>query len=217
MKDIIVYVARHGTTELNQKNEFRGNIDCSLDKKGMQDARVLSKYFGGIDLSVIVSSDKKRTKQTTEQIKKNQPDDITVIYNENLRPWNVGEFGGLPKNVENKEKLKYYVDHPDVNIPGGESLNAFRSRIRPLLVQAAKYGKRSPKPLLLVVHSSVIHEVGATFGPHHEAAHVKPGGVAAIYVNNGDVSVEPIFKPDEKATTQNVLGSVSGQSADTVS
>lgn len=212
-KNIVLYVARHGRTVMNEENKFRGDADPSLDKNGFKDANELAFWFSNIELSFIVASSKRRALSTAEVVylgKQTNPDECAAHLkpypNDLLYPWNVGDFGGLPKNEENKARLQFYVDNPSICVPGGTSLNEFKCRVHPLFQEAAEEGERTGVPGLLVVHSSVIHEIGEYFGEHHEDAHVKPGGVAAVYVRNGYYDVEPIFKPDQRASTQNILG-----------
>jgi uncharacterized phosphatase len=192
-KHILVYAARHGTTDLNQQDAFRGPIDAPLDKAGFQDAHKLAALFMPIEISVIFHSDKKRTRETAKTVAALKG--MEVYANPNLAAWNVGDLGGQPKNEENLELVKWHVEHPDVPLPGGESLNAFKTRIHPLIVDAVDIGLKTGVPPLLVVHSSVIHEIGTMIGGHHEYSLVEPGGVAAIYIQDGELDVEPIFKP----------------------
>jgi broad specificity phosphatase PhoE len=214
---IALFCARHGETTLNKLHVFRGDKDPPLDAKGFRGANELAFYFQPIELSFIVCSDKQRTQSTADIIylaKKTNldepnPIDLKPYPNEFLRPWNVGDFGGKPKNKENIEKLQRYVDNPDIPVPGGTSLNEFRARVRPLFMEAVEVGINTGVPGLLVIHSSLIHEIGTTFGTSHEDANVKPGGVVAVYTTDSTDSgfmVKAIFKPDTEATTQNILG-----------
>lgn len=215
-KDIVLYVARHGTTGMNMENKFRGDADPALDAKGYRDANELAFYFEPIELSFIVSSSKIRAATTAQVIslqktlKKSVDDscqfDLHPVLNELLFPWNLGDFGGKPKSDENVREVQEYIENPDRPVPGGTSLNDFRARVRPLFKEAIEASINCGVPGLLVVHSSVIHELGETITGNHEAGHVKPGGVAAVYIQNGELGVEPIFKADLKATTQNILG-----------
>lgn len=211
--EIVLYLARHGRTELNEQNVFRGDKDPPLDKNGFKDANELSFYFKPIDLSFIVCSSKIRAATTAEIIYlgkvtdcEHEAEQLCPVNNELLKPWNVGIFGGKPKNEENTKLLQQYVDNPYLPVPGGTSLNEFKGRIHPLLKEAAEIGIQTGVPGLLVVHSSIIHEAGEFFGNHHEDAHVKPGGVAAVYISGNSIGIKPIFKVDDRATTQNVLG-----------
>lgn len=192
-KHILAYIARHGTTDLNKDDCFRGPIDAPLDSSGLRDAQALAKFFNPIEISSIFHSNKRRTRTTAETV--GRAKDLPIHANPNLAAWNVGDLGGQPKSKENLEIVKYHVDHPDISMPGGESLNFFKSRVRPLIQDAVEMGVKTGIPPLLVAHSSVIHEVGAMIGGHHEYALVEPGGVVAIYIQDGKLDVEPIFKP----------------------
>lgn len=203
-KHILVYVARHGTTDLNVANAFRGPVDVPLDKAGWRDANTLAYYFEGIDLCVIVHSDKSRTRETAKTIASKHPG-IKLIENSGLNAFNVGILGGKPKNEENLAIVQRHVQNPDDPIPGGESLNQFRGRVRPLIQEAVNLGLQTGVAPLLVTHSSIIHEVGMIIGGHHEYTLVEPGGVAAIYIQNGKLDAEPIFKPRKDHPTAETI------------
>lgn len=192
-KHILVFIARHGTTELNQKDQFRGPIDAPLDKLGSRDAYQLAHYFEPIEISHIFHSDKKRTRETAKIIgdaKGEEP-----VGNEGLQAWNVGKLGGKPKDDENLEIVEWHVQNPDIPLPGGESLNEFKDRIHPLIIEAIEKAEEIGVPILIVAHSSVIHEVGVMVSGKHDHTLVEPGGVCAIYIQDGKIDAEPIFKP----------------------
>lgn len=201
-KTIVLYCARHGSTQLNSDNCFRGNADPPLSAKGFREANQLAHYIQPEEVSFIVASAKKRAKQTADVIsvaKKLGPEtkyDICPTTNEGLFAWNVGNFSGKPKDKENLDKLQEYIDDPDLVVPGGESLSNFRYRVRPLIQEAIETSDELGCPGLLVVHSSVIHELGEVFHKDHTAALVKPGGLVAVFYSNGKLNVEAIFKPE---------------------
>lgn len=198
-KHILVYVARHGTTDLNKKDAFRGPIDAPLDKSGVRDANQLAYYFEPIDLSCIVHSAKIRTRETA-RIVGQRKQGVRMSENADLAAWNVGDLGGQPKSKENEALVDWHVKHPSIPLPGGESLDAFKARVRPLIANAIELGIRYADPPLIVAHSSVIHEVGAMLSEDHEHTLVEPGGVAAIYIKAGKLDSEPVFKPRAKST-----------------
>jgi broad specificity phosphatase PhoE len=199
MNEPILYVARHGSTELNQGDCFRGHLDVPLSAKGYREANQLAFYLQPIELSFIVASSKKRAVATADVISLAKTVDDKpnpVLKNDGLFAWDVGNFGGKPKNQENLDKLQEYIDSPNKVVPGGESLNTFRDRVRPLIEEAIKTSEENGVPGLLVVHSSLIHELGEMFHKDHTAALVKPGGLAAVHVSNGTLKAEAIFKPE---------------------
>jgi len=194
-KTVILYCARHGSTTLNGQDCFRGKVDVPLDKAGMRDAHALAFYFDPIDLSFIVHSDRKRTEMTAGAIAEKKG--MEMHATPNLRAWNVGVFSGKPKNAENVAAVEHYVDSPDEQIPEGESLNEFKQRVRPAIIEALKLANHNGEPGLLVVHSSIIHEISSMFHGDHEMELVEPGGVVAIYYDGKTAKSEAIFKARE--------------------
>jgi len=191
----LAYFVRHGTTTLNAKNCFRGTMNPDLNEEGRADAKRLAEYFGAKDLSALFYSNKNRSEETAGIIAQRKPR-IRCFGTESLWPLNVGDFSGQPKDDKNQAKMDWYVDNPSVSIPGGESLNDFKSRIRPCIMEALEIANKSGAPVLCVVHSSVIHEVSTMFEGHHSKALVKPGGVVEVYTENGQIHARPILKPD---------------------
>lgn len=192
---IVAYFCRHGQTTLNAQNMFRGAMNPDLNAKGRQDANILAKYFEPIDLSAIFYSDKKRSTETAQIISAKKPE-IGCFGTPNLWAWNVGKFSGKEKTTENKAELEHYIQNPDIPIPDGESLNEFKSRIRPCIKEAIQVADEMGAPTICVVHSSVIHEVGSMINSDNTSALVEPGGVCAISYDSehGRLSASPIFK-----------------------
>lgn len=206
-KIIMVYVARHGTTVLNADGCFRGNRDVPLDDKGRRDASRLGFYFQPIELSHIVTSDRLRAMQTAKAI--SAVNNMEVHPTSNLRAWNVGDFSGKPKNAENCALIQQYIDNPDIPIPGGESLGDFKARVGPAILEAVDIANESGQPLLLVAHSSIVREVGSMlYGNHHKVL-VHPGGVIALYAENGQLQAEPIFKAKKMTPGQSGADTIS--------
>ena len=191
----LAYFVRHGTTTLNAKNCFRGTMNPDLNPEGRQDAEKLAEYFKAKNLSALFYSSKARSEETAGIIAQKQPG-IKCFGTESLWALNVGDFSGQPKNADNQAKMDWYVDHPSVPIPGGESLGEFKNRIRPCIMEALEIANKSGEPVLCVVHSSVIHEVSAMFCGDHKSALVKPGGIVEVYTENGQIHARPLLKPD---------------------
>lgn len=192
-KTIVAYVARHGQTILNAEKKFRGNANPPLDSVGIKQAHKLAELFSNIEISHIFCSDKVRATKTAEIIAGHR--DCPINQVESLRALNVGDFSGKPRNAESEAELQTYLDDPDSTIPGGESLNEFKDRIRPCLQEAIDMFCDHGAPPLLVAHSSVVHEIGDIAHGDHKSVLVEPGGVIAVYYKNGKIGAEPIFKP----------------------
>jgi broad specificity phosphatase PhoE len=190
---ILVFVARHGETSLNKNLCFRGNANPPLNEKGIRQAHKLAELFEHIDVAAIVCSDKVRATKTAEIIAARKG--VKVHSTPSLRALNVGDFSGKPRNKENTDALQYYIDRPDEPIPGGESLNQFKSRIKPCVEEALEIAQESGKPLLTVAHSSIVHEISSLVFNDHKHMLVEPGGVLALFMRGDKLSCEAIYKP----------------------
>ena len=192
--EILVYVARHGSTVLNQNGCFRGPLDPDLDGSGWRDAHALAFYFEPIELGGIFFSPKKRSRHTAMLVSKGR--NVPYVGHENLQALNVGDLGGQKKTPETQEIVEFHTKNLDVPFEGGESFDQFRARVRPLLVDAVRLALKCGYPTLIVAHSSIIHETGELFNGDHSSTLVHPGGVAAVYIEDGELKAEAIFKPD---------------------
>ena len=192
----VVYVARHGQTTLNKDKCFRGNANPPLDSVGLKEAETLAKLFDKIDISHIFCSDKQRATKTAEIIAKSKGCEIHQA--ECLRALNVGDFSGQKRTPESESCLQTYLDDPETQIPGGESLNKFKARIQPCLQDAISLFTKCGIPPLIVAHSSVVHEVGNAVRGDHKSLLVEPGGAVVVFFNGTKLDAEPIFKPLSK-------------------
>jgi len=190
---VVLYVARHGQTVLNAEGCFRGNKDVPLNANGIKDAHHLKTLFADIPLSFIIGSDRVRASQTANIIHEGQ--DLPKHTSPLLRALDVGDFSGKPRNKANVEALQVYLDSPDEKIPGGESLNNFKGRVDPAIWEAFGMADDAGLPGLIIAHSSIVHELGDLWGSGHTSCLVEPGGVVAVYVRNGRIGVQPIYRP----------------------
>jgi broad specificity phosphatase PhoE len=197
----LLFCARHGTTTLNSSGCYRGGIDVPLDKAGRRDANHLAFFFSEIEIyPVIYLSDRKRTRETAHIIGQRK-DGIDYLELEPLRALNLGHLSGQKRTPETEEEIEEHVNNPDLDFEGGESLNDFRGRVRPLINEALICAQDTGLPVMFVVHSSIIHELGEMFEGDHNATLVLPGGVACVYIENGRLNAEPVLYPDTERST----------------
>jgi broad specificity phosphatase PhoE len=203
----LLYCVRHGRTILNDQGCYRGPLDPPLDKQGLRDAHKLAEYFSEIDTYPVIYHSGKKRSELTSQIIANRKDGIELRTIKELEPLNVGHLAGEEKTKETEAEVRYHVEHPSVPIKDGESLNDFRSRVRPILLEGIDAGLESGLPVIFVVHSSIVHEVGEMLSGNHEATLVKPGGVACVYIRDGRLFCEPVFRPE--SSTKDRAGNIS--------
>ena len=125
-----IILARHGETQWNVEEVFRGRIDVGLNENGIKQAELLAKYLSNLRIDGIYSSPLKRALKTAEVIAGHHGLEVKVAPG--LIDLDYGKWQGLPhQEVKNNYKELYaeWLSHPDqVKIPGGESLNDVRER-----------------------------------------------------------------------------------------
>jgi len=125
-----IILARHGETEWNVEEVFRGRIDVELNETGMKQAELLAEYLSGIKINAIYSSPLKRALKTAEMIAGYHKLDVEVAPG--LIDFDYGKWQGLPHHeVKDKYKELYteWINSPDkVKMPAGESLNDVSER-----------------------------------------------------------------------------------------
>jgi broad specificity phosphatase PhoE len=193
---VIAYVGRHGTTELNKENKYRGQRDVPLDDQGRQDAQDQAKFMADKPIGQAWTSDLSRAKDTGKAVLKGRG--VRLNSTEKLRPLDSGKYTGLSKD-DHKEDMKYYHEHTDKRIPGGESIDGVNDRVRPPLFKGFRAALRSGKPSYFSVHSSVIHSLGHLLHNDHKHALVEPGGVVAVTFDGNKFQAKPVFKPKKES------------------
>lgn len=193
----MAYGVRHGTTEANVNDEFRGWEDFELDEQGLNEAHEAAEWFveHKVKPKRIISSPLSRARKTAEII--GAALGVSVEIDERLMPFNVGDYAGKDKD-KTWDEFVYYLDNPDEIIPDGESVHGFADRgveaLDEYLGEAATDG-----PIILVWHTSntVIAdcylkngEIGMDCRPEEKDI-VAPGGIIAISPTR---EVTPVFK-----------------------
>jgi len=125
-----IILVRHGETEWNVREVFRGRIDIGLNETGVKQAELLAEYLSGLRIDAIYSSALKRALTTAEKIAGYHG--LKVVVNPGLMDLDFGEWQGLPcQEVQDSYKELYaqWLSHPErVRMPAGESLDEVRTR-----------------------------------------------------------------------------------------
>lgn len=152
MTDIILI--RHGETEWNVKEVFRGRIDIELSETGIKQAELLAEYLSDLKLDAIYSSPLKRALTTAEIIAGSHKLDVEIAPG--LIDFNYGQWQGLShQEVKDKYRELYaeWINHPDqVKMPAGEGLDDVRKRATGVV---AKVITRYKGTVVLVSHRVV--------------------------------------------------------------
>ena len=125
-----IILVRHGETEWNVKEVFRGRVDIELNETGLKQAQLLAKYLSDIKIDAIYSSPLKRALTTAEIMASYHKLKVEIVPG--LIDFDYGEWQGLPhQEVRDKYSRLYaqWINHPDrLRMPAGESLDEVRKR-----------------------------------------------------------------------------------------
>jgi len=125
-----IILVRHGETDWNVTEVFRGRIDVALNEAGVKQAELLAKYLSGIKIEAICASPLKRALRTAEIIDGYYGLGVNIVPG--LIDFDYGEWQGLShQEVKGRYSELYaaWINHPEgVKMPGGESLDNVRER-----------------------------------------------------------------------------------------
>jgi len=126
-----IILVRHGETEWNVAEVFRGQIDIDLNETGVKQATLLSEYLSTSAIEAVYSSPLKRAFKTAEIIA--QRHKLKVNVDPDLIDFNFGKWQGL-SHQEVKEKYRdlyaTWITHPEqVRMPDGETLEDVSQRV----------------------------------------------------------------------------------------
>jgi broad specificity phosphatase PhoE len=125
-----IILARHGETEWNVQQVFRGRIDIELNETGLRQAELLAQYLSGVNIDAVYSSPLKRALNTAEVIAGYHKLEVKIAPG--LIDFDFGKWQGLPhQEVKRRYKKLYaqWLENPHlVQMPDGESLDEVRER-----------------------------------------------------------------------------------------
>ena len=125
-----IILVRHGETEWNVEEVFRGRIDIELNETGIKQAELLAEYLSHIKIDAIYSSPLRRALKTAEMLASYHRLDTEIAPG--LIDFDYGKWQGLAhQEVKDKYKELYaeWIKNPhQVRMLAGESLNDVRER-----------------------------------------------------------------------------------------
>ncbi len=125
-----IILARHGQTQWNVEEVFRGRIDIELDKTGMRQAELLAEYLSDRKIDAVYSSPLKRALKTAEVIAGYHKLEVEIAPG--LMDFDFGKWQGLShQEVKDRYQELYteWINNPHrVKMPAGESLNDVQRR-----------------------------------------------------------------------------------------
>jgi broad specificity phosphatase PhoE len=149
-----IILVRHGETEWNAEEIFRGRADIALNEKGVVQAKLLGDYLKGSRLEAVYSSPLQRAVHTAEKIV--EPHSLDVKLEPALIDIDYGEWQGVPlievKKIYMDLYIKWKTSPEEVKFPGGEGLHDVRKRT---ITAVKKIVKKHKGSVVLVSHRVV--------------------------------------------------------------
>ena len=111
----MIYIIRHGKTDLNQANVLQGRSDHPLNEEGIIEARRAAEKFKGISFSYVFSSPLQRALQTAKII----VPDLEPIKDDRLIEMDYGPYEGSDLRKPDPELLRFFSDFVNEKTPEG--------------------------------------------------------------------------------------------------
>lgn len=151
-----IILVRHGQTEWNRVERFRGRADVPLNEAGLAQAEATGKRVASEWQPVVVyTSPLSRSVKTAESIAKHY--DLKVQIHPGLADIDYGEWQGLsPEEAGQRwpEEIDAWYNRPHLaRIPGGETLSDLRARLMQTVNELA--ARHTGETIVLVGHTVI--------------------------------------------------------------
>lgn len=144
-RQAVVYLLRHGRTQLNAGGYLRGRIDVPLDEVGQAEAEALAEVFSSVQLGAVVASPLSRASDTAAAVARRHRLAVEVDADLADRDW--GEWAGRSE----AEAIARFGSLE--SLPGAEGAAEFRRRVLAALERLGDRAERAP--VLAVAHDAV--------------------------------------------------------------
>jgi phosphoserine phosphatase len=146
---------RHGQTQWNREERFRGRADLALDETGKRQAEVAALRLKEEHAVAVYCSPVRRALQTAKIV--GEKLNLPVQPLEGLIDLDFGSFEGLSGEEATKQHPELYrlwLQRPhEVRFPGGEGLEDVRQRVVPAVEQLA--AEHKDQAVILISHKVV--------------------------------------------------------------
>ena len=153
-----VILIRHGETDWNKEQIFRGRIDVALNEVGVAQARTVQATLKDVQINAIYSSPLSRALETARVVGKSRNCEVKI--EEGFIDIDFGKWQGLSHQKvkeEYKELYEMWLNKPQmVTFPEGEGLEEVQRRSMKAL---EKVIEKHPEETLAIVSHRVLNKV----------------------------------------------------------
>ena len=185
MKTRIIFV-RHGESVDNVRKITQGQSDCSLSKKGIEEAKSVGVRLKKEKIDIIFVSDLKRAKDTAKEITRYHVG-IPIFYDKRLRERNFGVYQGRFWTAVRDAAKRSGKDIDRFKPRGGESLYDVIARSKLFFDEILpKYRGRN---ILIIAHggfimASLLSFLNDNITNRHKYSHNNTGVTMVEFNNN---------------------------------
>lgn len=182
-----IYIVRHGETQWNKEEVFRGRKDMPLNESGRQQAEMVGCYFSNRSVNRIISSPMERARQTVETIRSATGLEIRTM--DEFTDMCFGIWEGLTLQEVEKDfpaDFSLWKRSPEkLQIAEGETLDMVRDRVTKGLINIDFLHEDT---VVIVTHRVickiiVLHALGIG-NEHFWDIKFDPGSITLLEYNN---------------------------------
>lgn len=142
----MIYLIRHGQTELNSRHALQGRSDLPLNEKGVEEAKGAAEMLASVHFDRVYSSPLVRAVQTAKIIVPGVPAQI----DERLIEMDYGPYEGMDLKDPAPEVLRFFRDFVHIPAPDGmEQLDRIVARTGEFLEECC----RTDENILISTHA----------------------------------------------------------------
>ncbi|MCX8575324.1 MULTISPECIES: histidine phosphatase family protein [unclassified Gilliamella] len=161
MKDINLYLIRHGQTEWNIKDQMQGSQNSPLTEEGILGAKVTGKYLKDIPFIQAYSSTQQRAMETRDYIINENVNVIPTAELSDLCEMDFGIWEGkhVPTLKKAFPEFNTYLTDPanfDATVNQGENYQQVLARMERALKTIIENTKQDTGNILVVSHGTVL-------------------------------------------------------------
>ncbi len=138
---VTLYVVRHGETDWNAAEVFRGRADVPLNVTGLKQAALLAEHFAATTLAAVLTSPMARAHRTAAAIAAARG--LEAVATPELIDIDFGAWQGLSRHDVRQRwpelSQAWQEDPGSVRFPDGETLADVRARLELLLGRLEEY------------------------------------------------------------------------------
>jgi len=160
MKNLKIYLFRHGQTYYNEKGIFTGQKKSKLTPKGIKNTKTIAKKLKNKKFQVAFYTHLPRSKNTLKYVLKYHLECKKLIEDDRMIERSYGRLSGMShkKFIEKKGKVEYDKIHRGYNTPPpkGESFAMVEKRVKAFITDLKKFMKKEKVNVAISAHGNSI-------------------------------------------------------------